>query len=53
MAGHEQCFYRQESGQTLFEYALVLLLIALVVIISLTLLGQNLSALLLNAAQGI
>jgi Flp pilus assembly pilin Flp len=46
-------FSRQESGQTLLEYALVLLLIALVVIISLALFGQNLLALLLNVAQSV
>jgi Flp pilus assembly pilin Flp len=38
-------FLRAESGQDLAEYALLIGLIALVVLLSVTLLGQNMSGL--------
>jgi Flp pilus assembly pilin Flp len=53
MAEFIHSFLKQDDGQTLFEYALVLLFIAMAVIIILTLLGQTLLAFLQNVAQGI
>ncbi|MBO9337271.1 MAG: Flp family type IVb pilin [Chloroflexus sp.] len=38
-------FFAKEEGQGLVEYALILVLIAVVVIGALTLLGQNISSL--------
>jgi len=45
--------FRQESGQTLMEYALILLLVALVVIVIVGLLGQNVLALLQTVALSV
>ncbi len=36
-------FFKKEEGQTLGEYALILLLIVIVVIVALSLLGANLT----------
>jgi len=41
-------FFAKEEGQGLVEYALILVLIAVVVIGALTLLGQNISNLFTN-----
>lgn len=43
-------FFAKEEGQGLVEYALILVLIAVVVIGALTLLGQNISTLFNNLA---
>lgn len=46
-------FFAKEEGQGLVEYALILVLIAVVVIGALTLLGQNISDLFNSLAQTI
>lgn len=44
---------RSEEGQALVEYALILLLIALVTVAALTSIGVNVSAALTNMANGL
>ncbi len=44
-------FLRDDEGQTMAEYGLLLALIALVVIVAATVLGVNLSTLFSNVAQ--
>jgi len=44
---------RSQKGQGLAEYALILALIALVVIAAVILLGQNISTIMNNVANGI
>jgi pilus assembly protein Flp/PilA len=46
-------FFAKEEGQGLVEYALILVLIAVVVIGALTLLGQNISNLFTNLTKTI
>jgi len=46
-------FFAKEEGQGLVEYALILVLIAVVVIGALTLLGQNISNLFTRLTQTI
>ncbi|MBN2410667.1 Flp family type IVb pilin [candidate division KSB1 bacterium] len=43
--------FRGEEGQTLSEYALILVLVAIVVIIALTALGVNITAILQSIAN--
>jgi Flp pilus assembly pilin Flp len=46
-------FFRNEEGQTLSEYALILFLIAVFVIGAVTLLGENINTVLTNIANAI
>jgi len=46
-------FFRNEEGQTLSEYALILFLIAVFVIGAVTLLGTNINTVLTNIANAI
>ncbi len=46
-------FFRQEDGQTLSEYALILVLIAVVAIIAVTLLGNQISTVLTQIANAL
>jgi pilus assembly protein Flp/PilA len=45
--------FRKQKGQTLSEYALILVLIAIVAIIALTLLGVNITGVINNVANAI
>jgi pilus assembly protein Flp/PilA len=45
--------FRNQKGQTLSEYALILVLIAIVAIIALTLLGVNITGVINNIANAI
>jgi pilus assembly protein Flp/PilA len=45
--------FSQEDGQALVEYALVLLLIALVTVAALTSIGVNVSSAITNMANGL
>jgi pilus assembly protein Flp/PilA len=49
----KRCLQRTENGQTLAEYALILGLIAIVSILAVTLLGNNVSTLMSNVAGSI
>jgi pilus assembly protein Flp/PilA len=44
-------FYRKEEGQTLSEYALILILIAVVAVVAVTLLGTQLAAMFAQVAN--
>lgn len=44
---------RREEGQTLSEYALILVLIAVVAIVAITLLGNQISAVISNIANAL
>jgi Flp pilus assembly pilin Flp len=46
-------FFRREEGQTLSEYALILVLIAVVAIIAVTLLGNQITAVLNQIANAL
>jgi pilus assembly protein Flp/PilA len=46
-------FIRKEEGQTLSEYALILVLIAVVAIVAITLLGNQISAVLNSIAAAL
>ncbi|MBN1998111.1 Flp family type IVb pilin [candidate division KSB1 bacterium] len=46
-------FFRREEGQTLSEYALILILIAVVAIVAITLLGEQISAVLTQIANSL
>lgn len=46
-------FFRREEGQTLSEYALILVLIAVVAIIAVTLLGNQVSTVLTQIANAL
>lgn len=46
-------FFRREEGQTLSEYALILILIAVVAIVAITLLGEQISAVLTQIANAL
>ncbi|NQT25582.1 Flp family type IVb pilin [candidate division KSB1 bacterium] len=45
--------YRKEEGQTLSEYALILVLIAVVAIVAITLLGNQISTVLSQIANAL
>ncbi|HPN34938.1 MAG TPA: Flp family type IVb pilin [bacterium] len=45
--------FDQQKGQTLSEYALILVLIAIVAIVALTLLGVNITGVINNVATAI
>ncbi|MBN1998110.1 Flp family type IVb pilin [candidate division KSB1 bacterium] len=45
--------FRREEGQTLSEYALILILIAVVAIVAITLLGEQISAVLTQIANAL
>lgn len=46
-------FVRREEGQTLSEYALILVLIAVVAIVAITLLGNQISTVINNIANAL
>jgi len=46
-------FYRKQEGQTLSEYALILVLIAVVAIVAITLLGNQISTVLNQIANAL
>lgn len=45
--------FRREEGQTLSEYALILILIAVVAIVAITLLGEQITAVLTQIANAL
>lgn len=45
--------FRKEEGQTLSEYALILILIAVVAIVAITLLGEQITAVLTQIANAL